>query len=146
MDSDLVGERFELWLPVPRRVGLAVEIVERLAIPKRSLAVTKERRVASDGDRIGGVRLQLHRVGPGVFRNSNELFRFFEPLVVVGRDFGNDVRRLPRADGPPLNRKRRGHDTFLALATRASPRRVTTILGAWSGDGGSTCATSGRTI
>src|SRR5271154_155997 len=108
--------------------------------------MAKQRGIASDGDRVGGVCLELDRVGPGLLRDANELLGLFESLVVVGRNFGDDVSGPARADGPSLNGKLRGHDTFLGLATRASPRRVTTICGAWSGEGGSACATPGRTM
>src|SRR5208282_5524116 len=103
MNTDLVGERLELRLPVPRCIRLAVEVIERLAVPERALSMAKEGRVALDGDRIGRVRLELDRVGSAVFRHSDEPLRFFEPLVVVGRDLGDDVCRIPWADGPPLN-------------------------------------------
>ena len=57
---------------------------------------TERRRIAVDGDRVGGVGLELDRVGAGGVGAVDELDRGLEALPVVGRDLGDDVDRAGR--------------------------------------------------
>ena len=56
------------------------------------------RRARGDGERVGRVGLQLHRVGAGGGGGAHRLQRALEAAVVVGRQLGHDVGRPPRAE------------------------------------------------
>src|SRR5690606_1115758 len=59
-----------------------------------------------DGQRIGGVSLQLERMRAGGSRRFHDLHRAIERMVMVAGEFGDDERRLPIADGEVSDLKR----------------------------------------
>ena len=86
-------------MPLPRRVSLAIQIVEPTTIPKTVGVVNPELiTINIERHRIGGVRLQLDCVRSRVGRGVHNLHRPFERLVVVARHLGDHHRRFVRTD------------------------------------------------
>jgi hypothetical protein len=89
-----LGLGHQLGLPVPRRVGLPIELVQHLAVPERAFADLEVLVVAVNRDRVGGVGLQLDRVGADVGRRVHQSDRGCVVLVMVRGQFRDDVGRL----------------------------------------------------
>ena len=80
-------------MPVPRRVGHLVQLVQRLALPQRRFVLDGELGVrAVQGHGVGGEGLQLDRVRTRLGRGIHQGQRPIERLVVVARHLGNDER------------------------------------------------------
>src|SRR5438552_16637062 len=76
--------------------------MQRLAIPNRAV-YAKVLLMATKGQCVGGVCLQLDGVGAGLFRSVNEGHGAVKAAIVIGRDFRHDEGRLacphlPRTD------------------------------------------------
>ncbi len=89
-------------MPLPGGVRLLVEIVETVAVPQPPLDV-EHRVVVVDGQGVGGIGLQLDRVGAGRLRRLDQRQGAAEIAVVVAGDLGDDVRRMAGSDRPAGN-------------------------------------------
>ena len=101
-DALLAREIKQRLVPIPRHMRFLIQLVQRLAIPQRA-ANHKFRGAAVQRYRVGGVGLQLHRVRAAAFRLLDDFNGVFNTAVVIGRHFGNDVRRVIRANLPAVN-------------------------------------------
>src|SRR3546814_14328251 len=68
-----------------------------LAVPQPALDAELPARVV-DGHGVGGVGLQLHRVGAGRGGRLHQSKRALEVAVVVAQHLGDDVARLAGSD------------------------------------------------
>jgi hypothetical protein len=82
--AQVAGGCFELGLPVPGSIGLAVQVVEGAAGPNGASADAKVLAVRVDGQGVGLVGLELDGIGTGVVSGAQDLERLIEILVVVG--------------------------------------------------------------
>ena len=67
------GELEERRVPLPRRLRLVVEVVQRPPGPERAVADDERRLVEVERHAVGRVGLELHGVGPGLGREADEL-------------------------------------------------------------------------
>lgn len=63
----------------------------------------KLRGIAVQGDGIGAIGLQFDRIGTRGFGGINNLERGFKLAIVIGRQLGDEVGRVVRADGASGN-------------------------------------------
>ena len=89
--AQIIRHLLELGLPFPWGVGLAVEIVQRTAIPQGASTDAEVFPVAGDGDGVGGVGLQFHRIRPRLLGGVDNAHRLFEILVVICRELCDHV-------------------------------------------------------
>jgi hypothetical protein len=94
LHPEFIGNRFKFGLPVPRRKGLQVKVVQKTPIPKCAAADAKTFLIAAQRDRVGCISLQLDRIGTRVFRRVKDANRLIEILIVIGGKLGDDVTRL----------------------------------------------------
>src|SRR6187397_803744 len=89
-------------VPFPRRLCLAVELVQTPSVPQAALD-PKARPVMVERDRVRGISLQLNRVGTGLLCSLDETQRTAEIAIVVAGKLGNHIRRMARTDRAPVN-------------------------------------------
>ncbi len=75
---------FQLRLPVPGRIGFLIELIERSSVPDGAFVDLEAFVVAVQGDGIGRIGLQLHRVRTGFFGRMDDLYCPVVILIVVG--------------------------------------------------------------
>jgi hypothetical protein len=90
-------------------VGLLIKIVQAAAVPQPALD-NELRTTMIDGQRIGGVGLQLDRIRTGRFGCIHQRDRPPEIPVVVSGQFRNHVRRMAPADLPSGDGDISNHD------------------------------------
>ena len=83
-------------------MGFLVQLVQRLAVPQPA-ADHKVFALARQGDGVGGVTLDFHGIGAGLFGFVDNAKSGLQAAVVVGRHLGNDVGRMAGADGAVVN-------------------------------------------
>ena len=89
----------KIGVPFPRRVGLAIEVIERTAL---ALPIHLEGcGVGVDGYRIRRVRLKFDRIRTRVGRGVDNFERAFDVAVVIAREFGDDEDRIAPSDDAP---------------------------------------------
>src|SRR5690606_24778186 len=86
-------------VPLPRRIGFRVQVVKRTIAPQGPFD-PKVLLVAPYGYRVGSVGLKLNRVRARPLCSPDRLDGSIETVIVIGRDFGNNVDRVPRPDSP----------------------------------------------
>src|SRR5690606_23222188 len=89
-------------MPVPRHVGLLVQLIQRLAVPQPTVDL-KLFRVAIQSDGVGGIGLQLDRIRPGFLGFLNDFQRGLQAAIMVGGEFGDDVGCRVAGDTTPGN-------------------------------------------
>ena len=95
----------ECRVPLVRREGLAVELVQGLARPKAGLQ-PKSRPVMIDGDRVRRIGLQLHSMRTGACAGVNQALRAVEVLIVVSGQFRDDEGWIVGTNGSARDRQR----------------------------------------
>ncbi|MNN52007.1 hypothetical protein D3C81_1666770 [compost metagenome] len=81
-------------MPFPGRVGLFVQRVQRSTGPQAVRVLDEKRALGQvQGHGVGGVGLQLQRMGTGLGRGLDDLQRHVQGLVMVAAHLGNDERR-----------------------------------------------------
>ena len=84
-------------VPFERRVRFLVEVVEGAAVPEAALDA-EIRPVMVDGEGVGGVGLNLDRVGAGRRRRLEHRQRPLEAAIVVSRQLADDIGLVVAAD------------------------------------------------
>ena len=110
-------------MPLPRRIGLGIEVVEVLARPKAAVIADCEITASHiEGDCIGRVGLQLEGMGTGVSSYIHKLKGPLEALVVVAAHLSDHKRWLVEADGSTgdFNRHERGNSVTAGPGKRVS--------------------------
>ena len=107
-DPQLARLREHLPMPFIGCVSLLVELVEPVAVPQATLD-QKFLAIVRNGHGVGRIGLDLDRVSAASGGGFNQLQRFQKLAVMVRRQFGDDVRRMVRADLAPRD------DEFRAL-------------------------------
>ena len=91
------------WLmPSPRHMRLLVKIVEGAPVPQAAANV-EVFAIGIEGDGVGGVGLQLDRIGTAGLGRADDVQRVLQLAVVVGRHFGNDIRGGAKANLGAVN-------------------------------------------
>ncbi len=109
IQAQIVGHLFELGLPIPGRIGLAVQLVQRAAIPKRAPSDAELFAIARDRHGVRSVGLQLDRIRTRVFGGLNDANRLIEVLVVIGGELSNNVDGAARPDSVFADVQASGH-------------------------------------
>ena len=95
----LAGSLHDRPMPLPGGVGLGIEIVQVLAGPEAALIADLEIATAHiEGDRVGGVGLQLEGMGTGLGRCIHDGQGTLQALIVITAHLGDHQRWLIRAD------------------------------------------------
>ena len=102
-DAQLVSVLKQRGVPIPRRVGLLVQVVKRAAVPQPTTD-TEIFRIAVQRDGVGAVGLQLDGIGAGLFGGLDNFEGSFNVAVVVGGHFCDDVGRMRRVDNSIVDR------------------------------------------
>ncbi len=107
-------------VPLEGRERLRIEVVERAAGPQA--AFDHEARPAMiQRDGVGGIGLQLDRVGAGFGGGVDQRQRPLQPAIVVARQLGDHERRLIRPDRASCDGESLGQRELLQ---RTGPRMV----------------------
>jgi len=85
-------------MPLPGGVCPLVEIVQAVTIPETAVDL-EFGPIASEGDGVGPIGLQLDRTGPGLLGGGHDGQCTLQVAVVVGRQLGDHKGSLCRADG-----------------------------------------------
>jgi len=95
--AQLTGPLHDRGMPFPGGVGLFIEVVEVLASPE-GIGIDDLEAAAAHVERyrVGGVGLQLDRVGPGLGRCFHDCQSALQTLVVVVGHLGDHKRGIPR--------------------------------------------------
>ncbi len=89
-------------VPVPWGIGGAVELVQALAGPLAGRDL-EFRAGGVQGDRVGGIGLDLDRVGPGGGGGIDDAEGGIKAAVVVRRKLGDQIGRVRGADGAAID-------------------------------------------
>ena len=103
IEAELARVGKERRVPLPRRRGFLINVVEPLALPGRSPADAKSIAVTVECQRVGGVSLKLDGVGSSAARRFNDLHRTFEFLMMICRQLGDHISALAHADSLAVN-------------------------------------------
>ena len=80
-----------LFVPLPRKAGFLVQVVQLAVAPQRVVGGHAERGdINVEGDRVGGVRLEFDGVDAGPGHGSNDIKRALKGTVVISANLGND--------------------------------------------------------
>ncbi len=96
-DAPRARMREQMRVPIPWRMRLTIQIIERATVPQATLDA-ELRSIVVDGDRVGGVGLDLDRVGAGLLRRVDDGQGALKLPQMVGGHLRDDVRRLAGAD------------------------------------------------
>ena len=112
-EHELLRKSLQLRLPLPRRERFAVQVVKDLAGPDRALFNLEIAAITLNGNRIGGVGLQFHRISTGFGGCVNKPKRLLFVLIMIRRKLGDDISRMSRPDLSSVNLDRLdAHRTF----------------------------------
>ncbi|MNV54032.1 hypothetical protein D3C71_1462030 [compost metagenome] len=101
-------------MPFPRRVGLAVQVMQVAAFPQAPLVGNSESTFPDiECDGVGGIGLQLDRVCARVRCRIDKFKRTIKRLIMIARHLGNDKGCISRADLAAGDGKSRTHDKSL---------------------------------
>src|SRR3989344_2703316 len=92
-DTELIGNFFQLRLPLPWRMCFLVQIPEPLSLPVSGLIFSFHPEVVVidiKRDGRGRIRLELYRVRSRVFGGTHQLRGFLVFLMVVAGNLGDD--------------------------------------------------------
>ena len=92
-------------LPVPWRIRLLIQAVQRLPVPERSARNAEIRLIALYGDRIRRVGLELQCIRAGLCRRMHDLHGSVKILQVVGGHLRHNIGLLSRSYFSPVNCK-----------------------------------------
>src|SRR5438132_13217559 len=82
-------------LPLPGRVRLSVEFVQRPTVPDSASIDAKVFAIARDGNGVWRVGLQLDHISAAGFCGVDDLHRLITAWVVIGGSAGDDVAGMP---------------------------------------------------
>lgn len=85
-------------LPFPWRVGLSVKIVKIPARPQGVLAHQKLGPLGIDGQRVGGISLQLDGIGTRFLGSTDDLHGILERMAMIRRHLRNNISSVAKAD------------------------------------------------
>ena len=90
------GPLHQRRMPVPGGAGLLIQLMQMPPVPKAALDAERGP-VHVNCDGIGGIGLQLDRIGPGACRGIDQSQRPVQIAIMVARQFGNHIGAVIRA-------------------------------------------------